>query len=324
MVGAGVIATTAINPPPDMHINDVRLAAAVENPADVFAPVFEFTEQVAAGLIAAEIADPAPVLTQFIANQIATATATGAIAINGVTTVAAIATGLPEGITAAAAAVAAGNPGQAPIEILNAVGIPAIQFLTESIPQAEWILQRPLAVAQALVPVALESTSLPIYLGISYVKPLVDTAVVAVRDVADAASTGDPANAINAIQHGVKDVAMRTIDLANATASVVDSTRQVIKTALQTQPLQAYAGGTNTVAAQSLSTDPSRSSLRSVFGAGNKARPGQVSASIADTDGPQASSSQPVKTERLRAKPLKSLVGKVKSGLAKVTAAAEQ
>ncbi|WP_458316888.1 hypothetical protein [Mycolicibacterium brisbanense] len=317
-----MIATTGINPPPDIHINDVRLVAAVENPADVFAPVFQFTEQVATGLIAAEIADPAPVLTQFIANQIAAATATGAIAVNGVTTVAAMATGLPEGIAAAAAAVATGNPDQAPIEILNAVGIPAIQFLMESIPQAEWVLQRPLAVAQALVPVALESTSLPIYLGISYVKPLVDTAVVAVRDVADAASTGDPANAINAIQHGVKDVAMRTIDLAGATASVVDSTRQVIKTALQTQPVQASARATDTVAAQSLSASAPRPSLRSVFGAGNKARPGQAPASATAPDGPQASS-RPVRSERLPVKPLKSLVGKVKSGLAKVSAAAE-
>jgi len=45
LVGAGVIATAPVNPPPQIHSGGVELAAAVENPVDVFAPVFELASQ---------------------------------------------------------------------------------------------------------------------------------------------------------------------------------------------------------------------------------------------------------------------------------------
>ncbi len=130
-----------------------------------------------------------------------------------------------------------GDPAQASIEILNAIGTPIIQYVIQSVPSVEYLLQRPLAVAQALVPVVVESAiSIPIYLGISYVKPLIDQAVFSIGEVLNAATTLDPGATINALQHGVKDVAMRTIDLANATGAVVHDTRQAVRTALQTQP----------------------------------------------------------------------------------------
>ncbi|MBU9766724.1 hypothetical protein FR943_23150 [Mycobacterium sp. TNTM28] len=270
----------------------------MENPAQVFAPVFEFAENLATGIITEELSDPAPVLTQFLANQIESAVVAGGIVVDGVTTLGATAAGLPDGIAAAVAAIAEGNPGQAPIEIMNAVLTPAIQFLQRSIPQAEWLLQRPLAVAQALVPVVLESAfSLPIYLGISYVKPLIDTAAAAVGDVLAAVVTGDAGNAINAVQHGVKDVAMRTLDLTGATVAVISSTRQAVKTALQTQPVAPHseqeqeqeqeqgvaariqadvATGSRTTISTAVTPKSVRPSLRSIFGDGNKVRPGRA------------------------------------------------
>ncbi|MEV0668629.1 hypothetical protein [Mycobacterium sp. NPDC050441] len=332
LVGAGVIATAPVTPPPQIHSVSVELAAVVENPADVFAPLFELSQEVIAGLIAAELSDPAPVLTQFVLNQIETATVTGGIALNGISTVAAVATGLPVGIAAAVAAIAQGNPGQAPIEILNAVGTPVIQFLIQSVPDVEWVLQRPLAVAQALVPVILESAlSGPISLGLGPVKWTVDTAVAAVGNVLNAASTGDPVATINAFQHGVKDVAMQTVQLGAFTAEFVNTTRQGIKAALQTQPAaanSALARGTaidqdvepearvSAAVGNSAPTTRTRPSLRSVFGNGNKVRPGPAAVSRGDD--------APAKAGAPAAVSLKSMVDKVKSGLHKpVKASAE-
>lgn len=338
LVGAGVIATAPVNPPPQIHSGGVQLAAAVENPAEVFAPVFEFSQEVIAGLIAAELSDPAPILNQLLMNQIATVNVAGGIVVDGIKTAVDVVSGLPAGLSAAADAIAHGDPSQASIEILNAVGTPIIQYVIQSVPSVEYLLQRPLAVAQALVPVVVESAiSIPIYLGISYVKPLIDQAVFSIGEVLDAAATLDPGATINAFQHGVKDVAMRTIDLANATAAVVHDTRQAVKAALQTQPAtpnlaleRAVESGTGDeqdvapatrVAAtvdSPASTTHARPNLRSIFGKGNKVRPGQTVASPAGaaTDGTDAPESVSAKTESPAAS-VKSFVKKVKSGLTK-------
>ncbi|WP_135458431.1 hypothetical protein [Mycobacterium sp. DL99] len=341
LVGAGVIATAPVNPPPQIHSGSVELVAAVENPVEVFAPVLEFSQEVIAGLIAAELSDPAPILNQLLENQLATVNTTGAIVVDGIKTAVDVVPGLPAGLSAAADAIVHGNPGQAPIEILNAVGTPVIQYVIRSVPSVEYLLQRPLAVAQALVPVLVESAiSIPIYLGISYVKPLIDQAVYSIGEVLKAAATLDPGTTINAFQHGVKDVAMRTIDLANATAAVGHDTRQAIKTALQTQPVtpnlalerRAEAGpatGTGDdqdvapaarVAATvdtSDSTTHARPALRSIFGKGNKVRPGQTVASLGDTDTDSAAAPAEGKPESPAATSVKSFVKKVKSGLNK-------
>lgn len=337
LVGAGVIATAPVNPPPQIHSGGVQLAAAVENPAEVFAPVFEFSQQVIAGLIAAELADPAPILNQLLMNQIATVNTTGGIVVDGIRTAVDVVTGLPAGLSAAADAIVHGNPGQAPIEILNAIGTPIIQYLIQSVPPVEYLLQHPLAVAQALVPVAVESAlSIPIYLGISYVKPLIDQAVFSTGEVLKAAATLDPGATINAFQHGLKDVTMRTIDLANATAAVVHDTRQAVKTALQAQPVtpnlaleraaESGTGDGDDIAPAALAaatvdspapTTHARQNLRSIFGKGNKVRPGQNVASPAgaETDGvdPPASA----KRESPASSSVKSLVKKLQSGLDK-------
>lgn len=343
LVGAGVIATAPVNPPPQIHSGGVQLAAAVENPAEVFAPVFQFSQEVIAGLIAAELSDPAPILNQLLMNQIATVNATGAIVVDGIKTAVDVVTGLPAGLSAAADAIVHGDPAQASIEILNAIGTPIVQYVIQSVPSVEYLLQRPLAVAQALVPVVVESAiSIPIYLGISYVKPLIDQAVFSIGEVLNAATTLDPGATINALQHGVKDVAMRTIDLANATGAVVHDTRQAVKTALQTQPATTHlalerrvesvtptdagAGDDQDVALTSrvaatvdspASTTHARPNLRSIFGKGNKVRPGQTVASSggAETDGTDTPA--PAKTESPAPASVKSFVKKVKSELNK-------
>lgn len=339
LVGAGVNAAAPVNPPPQIHSGGVQLATAVENPAEVFAPVFEFSQEVIAGLIAAELSDPAPILNQLLMNQIATVNVAGGIVVDGIKTAVDVVTGLPAGLSAAADAIAHGDPSQASVEILNAVGTPIIQYVIQSVPSVEYLLQRPLAVAQALVPVVVESAiSIPIYLGISYVKPLIDQAVFSIGEVLDAAATLDPGATINAFQHGVKDVAMRTIDLANATAAVVHDTRQAVKAALQTQAAtpnlaleRAAESGTGEeqdgapatrLAATVDSPAPTthaRPNLRSIFGKGNKVRPGQTVASSAgaETDGADAPESVSAKTESPAAASVKSFVKKVKSGLNK-------
>ncbi|WP_273733175.1 hypothetical protein [Mycolicibacterium septicum] len=327
LVGAGVIATAPVNPPPQIHSGGVQLAAAVENPAEVFAPVFEFSQEVIAGLIAAELSDPAPILNQLLMNQIATANVAGGIVVDGIKAAVDVVTGLPAGLSAAADAIAHGDPSQASIEILNAVGTPIIQYVIQSVPSVEYLLQRPLAVAQALVPVVVESAiSIPIYLGISYVKPLIDQAVFSIGEVLDAAATLDPGATINAFQHGVKDVAMRTIDLANATAAVVHDTRQAVKIALQAQPVtpnpaleRAVESRVAATVDSPASTTHARPNLRSIFGKGNKVRPGQTVASSvgAGTDGTDAPASVSAKPESPAAASVKSFVKKVKSGLNK-------
>lgn len=280
LVGAGVIATTPVSPPTQIDSAAVQLAASVQNPADVFGEVFGYAQQLVTDLVAAELSDPAPILTQFVDNQIASAQATGAVAVNGIANIAALATGFPDVV---ANAMAAGGLDQLPYAFAQAVAVQAFTFYAESAPQVQWILQRPLAVANALVPVLLASTTLPIYVGFNYVTQIPMSASAAVKNVVDAALTGDPVATINAAQDGLVQVAERTIDVVRASASATFEVRDAIRNVMQTQPAAPESALERTAAARPMlstiaSPTPERQStgLRAIFGKSDKTRAAQA------------------------------------------------
>lgn len=81
LVGAGVIAVTPVAaPPPEIQSHSVQLTAAVDNPVDVFTPVFEKAAAFIQTTIANETANPLPIVNAVIAKGTADAQTLGEIA----------------------------------------------------------------------------------------------------------------------------------------------------------------------------------------------------------------------------------------------------
>ncbi|MFS0898584.1 hypothetical protein [Mycolicibacterium litorale] len=85
LAGVGAIALSPVAPMPDVEVPAISSSPAVElnalvNPIEVFAPVFEKAFEDVGGLGQRVFADPAPILQQIVANQIASAQTLGEIA----------------------------------------------------------------------------------------------------------------------------------------------------------------------------------------------------------------------------------------------------
>ena len=75
LVGASVIVVSPMAPMPDIHLPSIRSAeaqlAALANPFDAYAQVFQDTIANLKPIIATAAADPAPILSKIISNQVA-------------------------------------------------------------------------------------------------------------------------------------------------------------------------------------------------------------------------------------------------------------
>ena len=76
LVGASVIVVSPMAPPmPDIHLPSIRSAeaqlAALANPFDAYAQVFQDTIANLKPIIATAAADPAPILSKILSNQAA-------------------------------------------------------------------------------------------------------------------------------------------------------------------------------------------------------------------------------------------------------------
>lgn len=102
LVGASVIAVTPLAaPPPAIQTHAVQLSAAVDNPIDVFAPVFDKANTVVQAAIQAEVGKPFPILNALIGKAAVDAQMFGGMANEVAQSFATVGTTLPPALQAA-------------------------------------------------------------------------------------------------------------------------------------------------------------------------------------------------------------------------------
>ncbi len=215
LLGAGVIAVSPLAPPmPDVSAVqravtsvNVQLSAAV-NPLERWFQVLE-TTTANVGAIGQQVIDnPAPILAQIIANQLASATAFGNSLQTNLQTVTQIVESVPGVVQTAAGQLQAGDIAGAVATVNNSVVIPlvlaALQVGSDALVPLVNVVNN-FAKAFATLPNAVFAVALPMTFPLlSAVNVIVQTT----QDVVDGAVAGDAGAVINA--------------LVNAPANLVD------------------------------------------------------------------------------------------------------
>jgi hypothetical protein len=110
LVGASVIAVTPVTaPPPAMQSHSIQLSAAIDNPIEVFTPVFNQASTVIQNAIQAEIDDPFPILVGLAGKLAADGRTLGEIANALGQSYSGLLAGLPGALTTYAQKIAAGD-----------------------------------------------------------------------------------------------------------------------------------------------------------------------------------------------------------------------
>ena len=255
LVGASAIAVSPMAPSvpaaSPVHM-PVALTAAVDNPLTVFEPAFAATQTMISNIIERQTTNPAPIAKQLVENavagyqvalstppawQIAKVLADAVIAAQnfgpnlaalGETTSAAgtalsqalsdLGAGLPAGLEAAMAKIAAGDPGGA-LDGLVLDGMqPIINILIFAVSPEINAVGHVLNIPQPLIDAGL-------HVGVGYdldgqPRAILKQALVGAQDVVNAVTTGDPVKVINALQHGIADFAESVVFQTDATISM--------------------------------------------------------------------------------------------------------
>lgn len=248
LVGASVIAVTPIAAHPEAYSHAVQspavqLTAAIDNPFEVFAPVVDAAGNWIASTIQTELANPLPILHQIVTNQITTAAGVLEAVQAGAKGVGELVGGLPAALGAAGQKLAVGDVNGA-IDAILAAGLnPIVSLISGVWTPLQPVLERPFQVGQALVP-ALFDAALSVTLGVvlstvgigfdTGTTPFVQQIVKSTQAVLAAVTTLNPINVLNAIQHGIADVAQNFVTQLDAfTTGTLPFVRDAIVRALQ-------------------------------------------------------------------------------------------
>jgi hypothetical protein len=214
LLGAGVIAISPVAPMPDLQAlhrtvssANIELYAMV-NPIERWVQVWQATSANLSAIGQQVAANPAPILAQIIANQVANATELGTKLEGTAQTITQIFQGAPTAVETAVGQFQAGNIKGAVDTLNNAILIPlvlaALQVGSDALIPVVNTVQN-VANVVATLPNALFAVALPLtYPLLSAVNALVQTT----QDVVDAAAAGDAGAVVNA--------------LVNAPANLVD------------------------------------------------------------------------------------------------------
>jgi hypothetical protein len=246
LVGASVIAMSPIQPVssalPDIHVPTigtssvaVQLTASIDNPVDVFRPVFDQAGAAIQGFINTQAANPFPVLRQFIKNQVESATILRGVGETAGQVLYVIATQLPGVLQRAIAKSLAGDPATAFGDVVQGILVPAGALLAK-MSHVYSVLQRPVAVFQELIAAAFSRPQNFIIAGFTHGVPLIQQVIRSGQAIIDAVMTGDPVKAINAVQHGIADVASKAVSFAAGMADQVRVIQNVLVRAFQARP----------------------------------------------------------------------------------------
>ncbi|MHA3018973.1 hypothetical protein ACXPWS_01740 [Mycobacterium sp. BMJ-28] len=228
LVGASVIAVTPIAAHPNlpqMHMPQVQLtASSIDNPINVFKPVFDDAGAWLNDTVHTVLANPLPILRQIIDNQLYTARAVLDAANAAGSALGQLGAGLPATLKKAGAILATGDVNGAIDAVINAGLMPILALLGNPWAALQPALERPFKVGQAMVS-ALYNSGLSLLVGVvastiglgfnaGGTPPLLQQIVTSTQKVLDSLKTLNPVNVINAVQHGIADVLHNAVEQA--------------------------------------------------------------------------------------------------------------
>ncbi len=220
IVGAGVIAATPVAaPPPAMQSHSVQLSAAIDNPIEVFAPVVDKAGTFIQTVIQNETTTPLPIVNAVIAKGIADGKTIGEIATALTPIVSNLITGFPVTLQTAAQKAAAGDLDGALGSFVGLFFGPVFLGFMQYI-KGVTLIQDQFDVAKRITGAALYQTWGTV-LGTALAGFVVATTTAAsIEAIGTAVTSGDPANVVNAAQHGVANVASALIGAADTTVNL--------------------------------------------------------------------------------------------------------
>ncbi|MGV0785168.1 hypothetical protein [Mycolicibacterium sp. XJ775] len=236
LVGAGVIAVTPVAaPPPEMQSHSVQLSAAIDNPIEVFSPVFAQASTVIQNAIQAEVDDPFPIIVGLAGKLAADGKTLGDIANALGQSYGGLVAALPGALTTYAQKIAAGDfTGAVGAFMPIAIG-PFFTTFTQLMNFQNFVKTQ-FEVAGDLTNAAIMGAwslgpgqLLSAYSVIGAVTGTLDKLVKAVP-------TGDPGEIVNVIQHGAANIATAALGVADLWRFSLDDTRQNFRDILNPPP----------------------------------------------------------------------------------------
>lgn len=236
IVGAGIIAVTPVAaPPPAMQSHSIQLSAAIDDPIEVFAPVFAQASTVIQNAIQAEIDDPFPIIVGLAGKLAADGKTLGDIANALGQSYGGLVAGLPGALTTYAQKIASGDfTGAVGAFMPIAIG-PFFTTFTQLL-KFQGFVQTQFEVAGKLTTAAIMGAwalgpgqLLSVYGVIGAVTGTLDELVKAVP-------TGDPGKVINVVQHGIANIATKALDAVDMWRFSFDGTRQQFRDILNPPP----------------------------------------------------------------------------------------
>lgn len=226
LVGASVIAVTPLAaPPPAIQTHAVQLSAAVDNPIDVFAPVFDKANTVVQAAIQAEVGKPFPILNALIGKAAVDAQMFGGMANEVAQSFATVGTTLPPALQAAFQSLAAGDFNGYVAAFTPVFMGPFLTFQNKYIATANWVRSQ-LTLAGQVAYVAINAVNgLTIGQALNLLGPI-NAITNTLTELAQVAiPSGDPGTIINTIQHGIANISVAGLTFADNYRSYVDSRR---------------------------------------------------------------------------------------------------
>jgi hypothetical protein len=213
----------------------VQLTASIDNPVDVFRPVFDQAGAVIQGFIATQAANPFPALRQFIANQVESAAILREYGEIVGRSLQVMAMNMPGVLGRGLQKAIAGDPATAFGDVLQGILLPAGSFVTE-LYRVYTVLQRPVAVLQELVAAAFTRPSNFILAVMTFGIPVIQQVIRSGQLIIGAVTTGDPVNVINAVQHGIADVASKGVAFAGGMLNQIKVIQTILTRAFSVRP----------------------------------------------------------------------------------------
>lgn len=237
LVGAGVIAVTPVTaPPPEIHTQEVQLSAtAIDNPIDVFSPVFVRVDTLVQQAIQSQIDNPFPVVNGLIGKVSADGQHLGAIATVVGQQVFSVASNFPGAMGKAAQRAAAGDFTGAVGEFTPVFTGPMFQLLAQWPAIPAYVRQQFVVVGQLVSEVMGVSWSITMGQALR-VFTVVNAVAGALDELADAIPAGDPGRAVNAVQHGIANTADAVLSIAGGVRVHLDRSRGRIRGILNPPP----------------------------------------------------------------------------------------
>lgn len=239
LVGASVIAVTPVAaPPPDVHTHAVQLSAtAIDNPIEVFSPVFEKAGAAVRDAIQAKVDDPFPIVFGLIGKAMADGETLGGIASALGELGAGIATDFPPALAAFFEKAAAGDFTGAIGSFTPVFMGPFFGAFMQFIALQNYV-EHQFEVAGDVTKVVMNmawSMGPGQLLGVFQV---MNAAAGALDGLAEAIPEGDPAKAFNAVQHGVANIASALVGIADTIRWSNDSYMKDIANILNPPPAE--------------------------------------------------------------------------------------